>query len=206
MTIYSNMEYYLVRFSSEYVLKAMENQYCLQNVMLCVTNNRLRQVATWFLWRVIVCDRSPRGLCGELSFTTGRHVVCVASYRLRQVATWFVWRLIVYDRSPRGLCGKLSFTTGPHVVCVASYRLRQVATWFVWRVIVYDRSPRGLCDIYFTEFGADLTTVLPVLFKYCCKYCYSDSQKLWAVFCISFQIPVYTWTELHKPQLNLSVN
>ena len=36
-------------------------------------------------------------------------------------------------------------------------------------------------DIYFTEFGADLTTVLPVFFKYCCKYCYSDSRKLWAV-------------------------
>jgi hypothetical protein len=36
-------------------------------------------------------------------------------------------------------------------------------------------------DIYFTEFGADLTTVLPVLFKYCYKYCYSDSRKLWAV-------------------------
>jgi hypothetical protein len=36
-------------------------------------------------------------------------------------------------------------------------------------------------DIYFTGFGADLTTVLPVLFKYCCKYCYSDSRKLWAV-------------------------
>jgi len=33
----------------------------------------------------------------------------------------------------------------------------------------------------FTEFGADLTTVLPVLFKYCCRYCYSDSRKLWAV-------------------------
>ena len=33
-------------------------------------------------------------------------------------------------------------------------------------------------DIYFTEIGADLTTVLPVLFKYCCKYCYSDSRKL----------------------------
>ena len=33
-------------------------------------------------------------------------------------------------------------------------------------------------DIYFTEFGADLTTVLPVLFKYCYKYCYSDSRKL----------------------------
>ena len=36
-------------------------------------------------------------------------------------------------------------------------------------------------DIYFTEFGADLITVLPVLFKYCCKYCYSDSRILWAV-------------------------
>ena len=33
-------------------------------------------------------------------------------------------------------------------------------------------------DIYFTEFGPDLTTVLPVLLKYCCKYCYSDSRKL----------------------------
>ena len=33
-------------------------------------------------------------------------------------------------------------------------------------------------DIYFTEFGADLTTVLPLLFKYCYKYCYSDSRKL----------------------------
>jgi hypothetical protein len=38
-----------------------------------------------------------------------------------------------------------------------------------------------MSDIYFTEFGAVLTTVLPVLFKYFYKYCYSDSQKLWAV-------------------------
>jgi hypothetical protein len=28
---------------------------------------------------------------------------------------------------------------------------------------------------------AVMTTVLPVLFKYCYKYCYSDSRKLWAV-------------------------
>ena len=35
--------------------------------------------------------------------------------------------------------------------------------------------------VYFTEFGAVMTTVLPVLFKYCYKYCYSDSRKLWAV-------------------------
>jgi hypothetical protein len=33
-------------------------------------------------------------------------------------------------------------------------------------------------DIHFTEFGAVMTTVLPVLFKYCYKYCYSDSRKL----------------------------
>ena len=33
-------------------------------------------------------------------------------------------------------------------------------------------------DVYFAEFGAALTTVLPVLFKYCYKYCYNDSRKL----------------------------
>ena len=37
---------------------------------------------------------------------------------------------------------------------------------------------KSVFDIYLTEFGADLTTVLPVLFKYCYKYCYSDSRKL----------------------------
>ena len=39
----------------------------------------------------------------------------------------------------------------------------------VWRKSVF--------DIYFTEFGAALTTVLPVLFKYCYKYYYSDSRN-----------------------------
>jgi hypothetical protein len=43
----------------------------------------------------------------------------------------------------------------------------------VWRKSVF--------DIYFTEFGAVLTNVVPVLLKYCYKYCYSDSRKLWAV-------------------------
>jgi hypothetical protein len=43
----------------------------------------------------------------------------------------------------------------------------------VWR--------KGVFDIYFTELGAALTAVLHVLFKHCCKYCYSDSRKLWAV-------------------------
>jgi len=40
---------------------------------------------------------------------------------------------------------------------------------------------KNIFDIYFTEFSAVMTTVLPVLFKYCYKYCYSDSRKLWAV-------------------------
>ena len=31
------------------------------------------------------------------------------------------------------------------------------------------------------KYAASLTTVLPVLFKYCYKYCYSDSRKVWAV-------------------------
>jgi hypothetical protein len=39
----------------------------------------------------------------------------------------------------------------------------------------------SMCDVkVFLTFGADLTTVLPVLFKYCCKYCYSDSRKWWS--------------------------
>ena len=39
-------------------------------------------------------------------------------------------------------------------------------------------SEAGEFDIYFIEFGAALTTVLPVMFKYCYKYCYSDRRKL----------------------------
>jgi hypothetical protein len=33
-------------------------------------------------------------------------------------------------------------------------------------------------DIYFTEFCAVLTTVLPALFKYCYKYCYRYFDKI----------------------------
>ena len=38
----------------------------------------------------------------------------------------------------------------------------------VWRKSVF--------DIYFTEFGTALTTILPMLFQYCYKYYYSDSR------------------------------
>ena len=33
-------------------------------------------------------------------------------------------------------------------------------------------------DIYSTEFGTALTTILPVLFQYCYKYWLSDSRNL----------------------------
>jgi hypothetical protein len=37
---------------------------------------------------------------------------------------------------------------------------------------------KNVFDIHFTEFDDVMTTVLPVLFKYCYKYCYSDSRRL----------------------------
>jgi hypothetical protein len=40
---------------------------------------------------------------------------------------------------------------------------------------------KSVFDIYFTEFGTALTTILPILFLYCYKYCYSDSRNLWTV-------------------------
>jgi hypothetical protein len=36
-------------------------------------------------------------------------------------------------------------------------------------------------DIYFTEFGTALTTILPILFQYCYTYSYSDNRNIWAV-------------------------
>ena len=36
-------------------------------------------------------------------------------------------------------------------------------------------SRKSVFDIYFTEFGIALTTILPILFQYCYKYCYSDN-------------------------------
>ena len=36
-----------------------------------------------------------------------------------------------------------------------------------------------MCDVkVFLTFGTALTTILPILFQYCYKYCYSDSQNL----------------------------
>jgi hypothetical protein len=43
----------------------------------------------------------------------------------------------------------------------------------VWRNSVF--------DIYFTEFGTASTIILPILFQYCYKYCYSDNRNLWVV-------------------------
>jgi hypothetical protein len=43
----------------------------------------------------------------------------------------------------------------------------------VWR--------KSIFDIYFTEYGTALTTILPILFLPVFKYCYSDSRNLWTV-------------------------
>ena len=40
---------------------------------------------------------------------------------------------------------------------------------------------KSVFDIYFPEFGTALTPILPIVFQYCYKYCYSDSRNLWAV-------------------------
>jgi hypothetical protein len=37
---------------------------------------------------------------------------------------------------------------------------------------------KSVFDIYFTEFGTALTTILTILFLYCYKYWYSDSRNL----------------------------
>ena len=42
----------------------------------------------------------------------------------------------------------------------------------------------SMCDVKvflafnFTEFGTALTTILPILFRYCYKYCYNDGRNL----------------------------
>ena len=43
----------------------------------------------------------------------------------------------------------------------------------VWR--------KNIFDIYVTEYGTALSTILPILFLYCYKYCYSDNRNLWTV-------------------------
>jgi hypothetical protein len=60
--------------------------------------------------------------------------------------------------------------------CIKISKLKKCQKYFfinVWRKIVF--------DICFTEFGTALTTILPILFQYWYKYCYSDSRNLWAV-------------------------
>jgi hypothetical protein len=41
-----------------------------------------------------------------------------------------------------------------------------------------DNKRKSVFDIYFTEFGTALTTILPILFQYCYTYCYRDSRNL----------------------------
>ena len=51
----------------------------------------------------------------------------------------------------------------------------KVTSYNVVSRIIYER---GTCTGAIRRLKFALTTVLPVLFKYCYKYCYSDSRKL----------------------------
>jgi hypothetical protein len=61
----------------------------------------------------------------------------------------------------------------------------------VWCKIVF--------DIYLTEFGTALTTILPILFQHCYTYCYSDSRNLWAVMKAGGRHNQSTTGKLWKP-------
>ena len=63
----------------------------------------------------------------------------------------------------------LARSTSSRFLSVPFFPVKQPCTVWKW------------FDIYFTEFGTALTTILPILFQYCYKYCYSDSRNLWAV-------------------------
>ena len=54
------------------------------------------------------------------------------------------------------------------------YKDKEVKNLFVnvWR--------KNIFDIYVTEYGTALTTILPIFFPVF-KYCYSDSRNLWTV-------------------------
>jgi hypothetical protein len=41
-----------------------------------------------------------------------------------------------------------------------------------------------ICSTLLTEFGTDLTTILPILFQYCYKYCYERHHKFIDTFWI----------------------
>ena len=52
-------------------------------------------------------------------------------------------------------------------------KILQVTRGGLLMEMVHDR-----CSTLLIEFGTALTTILPILFQYCYKYCYSDSRNL----------------------------
>jgi hypothetical protein len=66
-----------------------------------------------------------------------------------------------------------SYTMDFHIVKMhkdMSKNFKNIFFINVWRKSVF--------NIYFTEIGAALTTILPVLFEYCYKYCYKALDKI----------------------------
>jgi hypothetical protein len=96
-------------------------------------------------------------------------VICDYPYLLNISKTcWFMRNKVPYPYT-------FSLSENPSLI-IFSAETEYISTRSWYRNINFLRF-----DIYFTEFGTALTTILPALFKYCCKYCYSDSRNLWAV-------------------------
>ena len=117
-------------------------------------------------------------LNGELAVKGGQLTVLQQKHnQIKNIHTWtsaFInFMSIMLEKWPGKAQVYLKYM---HVIRLAASRVSNLG-WFSTKMSkIFFLS---MCDVkVFLTFGADLTTVLPVLFKYCCKYCYSDSQKL----------------------------
>jgi hypothetical protein len=66
-------------------------------------------------------------------------------------------------------------------ICINVWRKSVFDIYFRSDLVLLMEMVNDRCSTLLTEFGTALTTILPILFQYCYKYCYSDSRNLWAV-------------------------
>jgi hypothetical protein len=110
-----------------------------------------------FKWGLCYSIFSFVGRC--LSFCTfsyGHCVVCSSSIYGFWLPLWYLQTLLIRSL----LYVKLKIRK--------STKMSKIFFINVWRKSVF--------DIYFTEIGTALTTILPILFQYCYKYCHSVSH------------------------------
>jgi hypothetical protein len=117
----------------------------------------------------------PRNCCIKFVFLFYlRTLFCHFSHRFTKKFSLYIftiWKSIVYYR----LCRDGIYFDK---ILVSEYKLFKRSNKAnllinMWRKSVF--------DIYFTEFHTALTTISPILFQYCYKYCSSDNRNLWAV-------------------------